>query len=157
MAWIKVPLEHHPIFVAALPDDPRIETMKMFGGLAAKANGHFFAGLFGRSTMLLLAEPARSRALALDGAGMFDPMGNGRVSKDKVMLPEALMKKPSELARWIRIAFDGAVALPAKAAKSAPKKSASKKASNQSSTKRAPRPEPRAEKKSFELRKKRSV
>ena len=55
MAWVKIPAEHHPLFHAALPDDPRVETMKMFGGVAAKVNGHIFAGLFGRSTMLLHA------------------------------------------------------------------------------------------------------
>lgn len=43
MAWIKVPPEHHPVFRAALPRDPRVETLQMFGGVAAKVNGHFFA------------------------------------------------------------------------------------------------------------------
>jgi hypothetical protein len=52
MAWIKVPPENHAIFLAALPKDPRVETIKMFGGVAAKVNGHIFAGLFGRSRML---------------------------------------------------------------------------------------------------------
>ena len=56
MAWVKVPPENHPLFQAALPKDARVETMKMFGGVAAKVNGHIFAGLFGRSTMLLLPE-----------------------------------------------------------------------------------------------------
>jgi hypothetical protein len=40
MAWIKVPAENHPLFLSALPQDPRVETMKMFGGVAAKVNGH---------------------------------------------------------------------------------------------------------------------
>jgi hypothetical protein len=119
MAWVKVPAEHHPLFLAALPKDPRVETMKMFGGVAAKVNGHFFAGLFGRSTMLLLAEPDRAAALALDGASMFDPMGDGRARSDKVMLPERMMKQPTELRRWIARAFEGATALPAKPAKPA--------------------------------------
>ena len=44
MAWIKVPPEHRPIFLAALPSDPRVETMKRFGRIAAKVNGHVFAG-----------------------------------------------------------------------------------------------------------------
>src|SRR5262249_47543870 len=43
MAWVKVPPENHPIFHAALPKDPRVETLKMFGGVAAKVNGHLFA------------------------------------------------------------------------------------------------------------------
>ena len=51
MAWVKVPAEHRPIFIDALPKDPRIERINMFGGIAAKVNGHFFAGLFGRSTL----------------------------------------------------------------------------------------------------------
>jgi TfoX/Sxy family transcriptional regulator of competence genes len=114
MAWIKVPVEHHPVFRAALPDDARIETMQMFGGVAAKVNGHLFAGLFGRGAMVWLAEPDRAAALALDGASLFDPMGNGQVRSDKVMLPESLMRKPAELGRWIARAFEAAATLPAK-------------------------------------------
>ena len=126
MAWIKVPAGHHPIFMAALPKDPRVETMKMFGGVAAKVHGNVFAGLFGASTMLLLPEDERAEALALKGAAPFDPMGDGRARSDKVMLPARLMKEPAELRRWIARAFKGAATLPAKAAK---KKSPAKKAS----------------------------
>jgi TfoX-like protein len=127
MAWVKVPPENHPVFRAALPKDKRVEVQPMFGGLAAKVNGHIFAGLFGRSTMLWLPEPMRAEALALDGAGPFDPMGDGRKS-DKVMLPEALMEEPEELASWIGKAFKAAAKLPPKspkkptAAKKKPKK-----------------------------------
>src|SRR4051812_2436593 len=123
MAWIKVPPENHPLFHAALPKDDRVETMKMFGGVAAKVNGHIFAGLFGRSTMLALPEPDRAAALALPGAAPFDPMGDGRARSEKVMLPERMMREPAELKRWIARAFKGASALPPKAAK---KKSATK-------------------------------
>ena len=91
MAWVKVPPENRPIFYAALPKDSRIETVEMFGGVAAKVNGHLFAGLFGLSTMVQLAEPDRAAALALEGAAPFDPMGDGRVRSDKVMLPVASM------------------------------------------------------------------
>ena len=131
MAWVKVPPENHPVFLAALPEDPRVETMKMFGGVAAKVNGHIFAGLFARSTMLWLPEPERAEALALPGAAPFDPMGNGRAS-DKVMLPERMMSKPAELRRWSARAFAAAAALPKKAAtkraasKTAPKKRAAR-------------------------------
>ena len=131
MAWIKVPPDHHPLFRAALPTDARVETVQMFGGVAAKVNGHVFAGLFGRSTMLLLSDTDRATALALDGATLFDPMGNGQVRSDKVMLPEAMMHRPAELRRWIGRAFEAAASLPPKnvAPKSvAPKKVAPKKA-----------------------------
>ncbi|HEY5261985.1 MAG TPA: TfoX/Sxy family protein [Solirubrobacteraceae bacterium] len=129
MAWVKVPPENHPLFLAALPHDPRVETMKMFGGVAAKVNGHIFAGLFARSVMLWLPEPERAEALALPGAAPFDPMGNGRAS-DKVMLPERMMSKPADLRRWIARAFEATAALPKKVEKkgSAPKRPASKTA-----------------------------
>jgi hypothetical protein len=119
MPWIKVPAENHPIFHAALPRDPRVETLAMFGGVAAKVNGHLFAGLFGRSTMLLLAENDRAEALALEGAALFDPMGNGRVRSDKVMLPESVMRDPVQLRGWIARAFEAAATLPAKSEKTA--------------------------------------
>jgi TfoX/Sxy family transcriptional regulator of competence genes len=129
MAWIKVPPENHPLFRAALPKDERVETMQMFGGVAAKVNGHIFAGLFARSTMVWLPEALRAEALALEGAALFDPMGDGRARSDKVMLPERFMQDPPELRRWIKRAFDAAAKLPAKAAKKSPaKKAATKKA-----------------------------
>lgn len=128
MAWVKVPPENHPVFRAALPADPRVETQQMFGGVAAKVNGRLFAGLFGRSTMLLLSESDRTEALALKGAALFDPMGNGRVRSDKVMLPESMMGQPSELRRWIARAFEAASQLPAKKASKAPAKKAAGRA-----------------------------
>lgn len=122
MAWVKVPVEHHPIFLDALPKDARIERIRMFGGIAAKVNGHFFAGLFGRSTMLQLPEPDRAEALALEGAGPFDPMGNGRVMSEKVMLPESIMGDEEDLRAWLSRAFQAALALPPKTAKVKPRK-----------------------------------
>ena len=121
MGWVKIPAEHHPIFREALPKDPRVETIAMFGGVAARVNGNMFAGLFGRSTMIWLPEKERSAALALPGFSRFDPMGNGRAS-DKIMLPEAMMKKPAELRKWVARAFEAAAALPKKAKKAAAKK-----------------------------------
>ena len=117
MAWIKVPPEHHPLFTAALPKDKRVETMKLFGGVAAKINGHIFAGLFGRSAIIWLPEAERAEALALEGAAPFDPMNDGRARSDKIMLPELMMDEPAELRRWIARAFKAAAALPPKAAK----------------------------------------
>ena len=117
MAWIKVPPEHAPLFLEALPRDPRVETQKMFGGIAAKVNGHIFAGLFGRSTMIWLPEGERQTALALEGAGPFDPMGDGRARSDKVMLPERFMEEPDELRAWIARAFEATLKLPKKPAK----------------------------------------
>lgn len=114
---MKVPPEHHAPFIAALPEDPRIEVQKMFGGLAAKVNGNLFAGLFGRSVMLNLDAPDKAEALALPGAGPFDPMGDGRVMSQKVMMPPAMMHEPKTLSAWIARAFASAAARPEKAPK----------------------------------------
>ena len=150
MAWIKVPAEHHPIFRAALPKDPRVDTFPMFGGVAAKVNGNFFAGLFGRSSIIWLPENERGEALALEGAAFFDPMGDGRARSDKVMLPEAMMEEPDELRRWLARAFKAAAKLPLKV-KDAKKKSARKAAAAKvrtakpkSATPKATTPKPKA-------------
>jgi len=151
MAWVKVPPENHPLFFAALPQDDRVETMKLFGGVGAKVNGNFFAGLFGRSTMVWLPEPERAEALALEGASYFDPMGDGRMRSDKVMLPERLMREPAELSAWLARSFAAAAALPAKPEKKAAgKKVAAKKVAKApkrapaKAAKRAPKPKRRS-------------
>ncbi|MFO0619171.1 MAG: TfoX/Sxy family protein [Polyangiaceae bacterium] len=140
MAWVKVPPENHAPFVAALPKDPRVEVAKMFGGLAAKVNGHLFAGLFGLSAMVLLDDASKAEALALPGAGPFDPMGDGRAMSEKVMLPPALMRDPSGLAAWLRRAYDHALALPTKAPKV--KRAAATLAETPSAKRRTAKPAP---------------
>jgi TfoX/Sxy family transcriptional regulator of competence genes len=126
MAWIKVPAEHRPAFAAALPRDPRVQTIQMFGGIAAVVNGNFFGGLFGLSAIVRLYGDENAEALALEGASRFDPMGNGRASKDTVMLPEDVFHDEEQLSHWLRRAFEAAAKLPRKEkkAKPAPKKPA---------------------------------
>jgi TfoX/Sxy family transcriptional regulator of competence genes len=114
MVWIKVPAEHKPAFEAALPRDPRVQTMRMFGGIAASVNGNMFGGLFGRSAIVRLYGSDHAAALALDGASPFDPMGNGRVSKDTVMLPEDAFHDEEQLRHWLQRALDGVAKLPPK-------------------------------------------
>lgn len=100
MAWVKIPAEHHPLFRAALPKDPRIQTLNMFGGVAAKIAGKMFAGLFGRSAIVRLTGADYDEAVALDGAEKFDPMGRGP-SKDMVMLPEDVFHDEEALRAWL--------------------------------------------------------
>jgi TfoX/Sxy family transcriptional regulator of competence genes len=128
MAWVKIPPENHPLFRAALPRDPRIQTLNMFGGVAAKVNGNLFGGTFGRSVMLLLSPDDRETALALDGAAPFDPMGNGTKRSDKIQMPDSIMDEPDELRSWVKRAFDFAATLPANAKKVAAKRPAPKAA-----------------------------
>ena len=127
MAWVKVPVENHPLFHRALPKDPRVSTLNMFGGVAALVHGNMFGGLFGRSALVKVSPTDLPVALALDGAEMFDPMGNGRVMTNTVFLPETIMDELDELRDWLRKAFDYGLTLPAKkkkakAAKARPKK-----------------------------------
>jgi hypothetical protein len=96
--------------------------------------------------MVWLPEPDRAEALALEGASMFDPMGDGRMRSDKVMLPESVMHDLKGLRAWIARAFNAAAMLPKKAAKSAraaqsPKKAgaAKKAAAKRGGAKRAPK------------------
>jgi TfoX/Sxy family transcriptional regulator of competence genes len=96
--------------------------------VAAKVNGQMFAGLFGRGAIAKLSAADQRAALAIDGASMFDPMGNGRVMRDTVFLPESVIDEPAELRRWLRKALDYTAALPAKATtKATPKTGAARR------------------------------
>jgi TfoX/Sxy family transcriptional regulator of competence genes len=117
MAWVKIPADNHPVFLAALPKDPRVSTLKMFGGLAGIVNGHMFGGLFGRSFMVKLSEADQEAALELDGAEPFDPMGTGAVMKDSIFMPEPVLDEASELRDWLRRAFQYTAMLPPKVKK----------------------------------------
>ena len=99
---------------------------KMFGMPCLKAKGKSIAGVWGDSMVFKLDGEALAAALRLEGAEPFDPMGNGRVRSDKVMLPEAFMEETTELRRWIARAFKGTLELPRKAEKPAKKKRAVK-------------------------------
>src|SRR5215471_7654795 len=124
MAWVKIPKENHPLFHSCLPRDPRVSTVNMFGGVAAKVNGQMFTGLFARGAIVKLSEADQRAALAIDGATMFDPMGNGRIMHDTVFLPESVMEEPDELRGWMRKALDYTASLPAKKKLTSPRRSA---------------------------------
>ena len=118
MAWIKIPAEHHPLFRAALP--PGATTKNMFGGIAAFVNDNMFGGLFARSAIVKLSAADQRAALALDGAAPFDPMGNGRIMRDTVLLPDSVMDEPGELRAWLARAYAYVSTLPPKQRSSIP-------------------------------------
>jgi TfoX/Sxy family transcriptional regulator of competence genes len=128
MPWVKIPKESHPILIGALPKDPRVRTINMFGGTAALVNGNMFGGTFARSAIVKLSPEDHEAALALDGAEPFDPMGNGRVMSNTVLLPESVMDEPNELEDWLARAFAYSSTLPPKKKKAAASKTASKPA-----------------------------
>src|SRR4051812_20992335 len=104
MAWVKIPKEHQPLFMAALPRDPRVNAMKMFGGIGATVNGNMFAGLWAKSVMVKLNAEDQKRAID-DGAVPFDPLGNGRTMADSYVLPDNVIGEEKELERWLQQAF----------------------------------------------------
>ena len=105
MASRKLVAQHQPVFLAALPRDPRVELSRLFGGVAAKVGGQTFAILIADSVAVWLPEAERAEALALPGAAPFDPMGRARKS-EKVMLPASLMADPAGLAHWLARAYE---------------------------------------------------
>lgn len=119
MAWVKIPAENHPLFHAALPKDPRVSTLNMFGGVCAIVNGNMFGGLFGRGAIAKLSKADQAEALALDGAEPFDPMGNKRVMNDTIYLPESVFDDPADLKNWLRKALAFTATLPPKKKKAA--------------------------------------
>lgn len=73
--------------LAARNDD--VTLGKMFGMPCVKRGGKAVAGFWKESIVFKLpGEAARERALALDGAELFDPMG-GRPMKEWVVVPAA--------------------------------------------------------------------
>ncbi len=147
MAWIKVPAENHRLFHAALPKDPRVSTVQLFGSVAGLVNGNMFCGLFERSALVKLSPEDLRDAMTLDGSKPFDPMGTGRVMTNTVVLPEAILDEPDVLAAWFRTAFAYASTLPPKKKKGAAKpasrpakKPATKPAAAKKVTKRAAKP-----------------
>jgi len=75
-----------------------VQTGKMFGMDCFKATGKAAGGLWKDDMVFKLTDPAvRVRALAIDGAHAFDPMG-GRPTKEWVVVPRAQASHWAELA-----------------------------------------------------------
>ena len=113
MAWVKVRRE--PSVSRALPDDARVETQKMFGGVAAKVNGNIFAGLFGQSTMLWLPKGARCCSSARRRRP-FDPWVMVERGAKESCCPKH-DENPPELRRWMAARLQGRRSVTPKAAK----------------------------------------
>lgn len=152
MAWVKIPAENHPLFLDAVPADRRVTTVKMFGGICGMVNGNMFGGLFARSVIVRLSPEDQKRAMKLDGTQPFDPMGNGRVMTDTLLLPEDVMDDRQALRGWLQRALDFTATLPKKArrdtkpstsARAAPPVAAARKTKAKAKPKAKPRPKSR--------------
>jgi TfoX/Sxy family transcriptional regulator of competence genes len=121
MKWRKTPEKLVNTFQAALPEDARVERRKMFGYPCAFVNGNMFTGLHQENLIVRLAEEDRQTLVNQKGAEIFAPFP-GRLMKEYVSLPQAIIEDTKELRGWLRRSLEYAAALPAKGAgKAAPR------------------------------------
>jgi hypothetical protein len=131
MAWRKLSAAEIETFDAALPADPRVVRAKMFGLPHGKVGDHMFAGRHPTGVTVRVSPTDRDDLLR-KGAKLFEPMP-GRVMKEWVLLPEALVENAKVLAGTIDRAFQYTASLPRKrkakkSAKAGPKPRSPKKA-----------------------------
>ncbi len=106
-------------FRALVPDEPDVEVKPMFGNLGAFVHGNMFAGLFGSSVGLKLAETDLAELRTIEGSGPFGPPE--RPMGGYVALPEAFVDRPDLAAPWVERALGYVSTLPPKAKKGAKK------------------------------------
>jgi hypothetical protein len=80
--------------------DPDVQLGQMMGHPCVKAGGKIIASYQTKGSMVfkLPDQAEREKALALEGAEPFNPMGSGRVMKEWVDVPVAHAAKWAELA-----------------------------------------------------------
>jgi len=98
--------------IAGLSFEQPVDYRPMFGCPAYFTGGNMFAGVWQDTVMLRLSEPDRA-AVAAGGGRPFEPMP-GRIMKEYVALPTAMVADQSEAAAWVRKAAAYAASLPPK-------------------------------------------
>jgi len=102
------------LFRSVVPDAPGIVVKPMFGSLGAFVNGNMFAGLFGPTVGVRLADGDRAVLEAIDGAGPFGPAE--RPMGGYVGLPD-WSDDPAKAKAWVAKAHAHVASMPAKPAK----------------------------------------
>ncbi len=116
MKWKAAPPELIRLFEDAMRGFPEAQARKMFGYPAAFVNGNMLGGLFQDSMMLRLSADDRATFQDQAGAKPFEPMP-GRVMREYVVVPEAIVKSKAQLKTWVGRAIAYSSSLPAKASK----------------------------------------
>jgi len=75
------------LFIRASETAPEAEAGQMFGKPCYKIGGKAFVCFFQDEMVFKLTGDTHARALALDGAQLFDPSGKGRAMKEWVQVP----------------------------------------------------------------------
>jgi TfoX/Sxy family transcriptional regulator of competence genes len=108
-------------FRSLIPKAPGVEVKAMFGNLGAFVNGNMFAGLFGSSIGVKLAEASSREGLAaIPGTGPYGPPE--RAMGGYLALPAAWAETPALAAPWIERAMLEIGTLPPKKPRAAKKK-----------------------------------
>jgi TfoX/Sxy family transcriptional regulator of competence genes len=113
---VKIPRADNELelfFRSILPDNPSVTVRPMFGNLAGFVNGNLFAGLYGKSVFVRLAEKDRGELLTEKGAKLFEPM-KGRPMKEYVCFPPSWVDNSLKIAPWISKSLEHANKLPPK-------------------------------------------
>ena len=102
-------------FRAVMPSDPDVVVKPMFGNLGAFVNGNMFAGLFGPTIGVKLADADREE---LEGTERTVPFGPAeRPMGGYVSLPGDWREPTERSTEWVSRSLEHVAALPAKAPK----------------------------------------
>ena len=85
---------------------------------AVFVNGHMFAGLFQTSVILRMSEGDLAAARVAINAELFEPIP-GRVMREYVVVPNAVVQSPKLLGDWLKRGHAFASIMPPKSAKKA--------------------------------------
>jgi TfoX/Sxy family transcriptional regulator of competence genes len=107
--WGKSPPALIEAFLAALPQDPRVERRQMFGYPCAFVNGHMAVGL--HENRLIARVP--------DQADRHPCVILGRCMKAYVAIEETQAMARGAMRRWVQLAIDHTATMAPKAAKTA--------------------------------------
>ncbi|HVA84710.1 MAG TPA: TfoX/Sxy family protein [Candidatus Saccharimonadales bacterium] len=105
MHWERSSPELTARFEATTAAMPGLTRRKMFGEAAAFVNGNMVTGLHAGRWFVRLTGQAKAEALALPGAGPFEPIP-GRPMGDYVVLPATFVGDDAALARWLERAIE---------------------------------------------------
>lgn len=106
---------------------PEVTERRMFGSDAFFANANIYSMVWDGRILLRFPVEARFKAAeALDGAGMFDPMGTGKTMRGWVAMPETMNDDLEALQPWLEEAHRLAMSQPPKKKKK-PKRGAAKR------------------------------
>ena len=90
----------------ALEPDADLRFRAMFGGRGGYAHDRMFASLSDVGLALKLSPEDHAAALALPGARRLQYAEDQPISKDKVVMPRAVVNDPAALGGWVRRSVD---------------------------------------------------